>query len=250
MNDLEGKVALVTAGSRGLGSEIVRQLIRDGANVAFTYVSNAEASRHLVDEMRASKKTAMCKAIRANATDFGMAQKVVAQVRAEFGKLDILVCNAGVAREAPIWKMSEEEWDEVIGVTLKGSFNYVRAVSPIFREQGHGKIVLIGSINGLRGRMGTVSYNVAKAGLTGLAKTTASELGRFNVNVNVVAPGFIETPSQEKTPELIRDLVLKESAIKRLATPEDVAPMVIFLCSESSRHVTGQVIKVDGGQYL
>jgi 3-oxoacyl-[acyl-carrier protein] reductase len=111
-------------------------------------------------------------------------------------------------------------------------------------------MVCVGSINGLRGRMGTASYNVAKAGLTGLVKTAASELGQYEVNVNLVAPGFIETPSQANTPELIRDLVLKECAIKRLATPQEIVPVIAFLCGDESRHVTGQTIKVDGGQYL
>ena len=135
-------------------------------------------------------------------------------------------------------------------MTLKGTFNYVRAVAPHFIAQSSGKIVCVGSINGLRGRMGTIGYHAAKAGLVGLVKTAAAELGPHNVNVNLVAPGFVETPSQAHTPELIRDLVLKETALKRLGTPEDIAPVIVFLCSDAARHVTGQVIKVDAGQYL
>ena len=161
-----------------------------------------------------------------------------------------MVCNAGIGRGGRLSQMTEEDWDVVLDITLKGSFNYLRGVAPIFESQEYGKIVCVGSINGLRGRMGSTSYNVAKAGLIGLVKTAASELGRYNINVNLIAPGFIETPSQTNTPELIRDLVLKECAIKRLGQPEDIAPVVTFLCSEGARHITGEVIKVDAGQYL
>ena len=138
----------------------------------------------------------------------------------------------------------------MLGVTLKSCFNYAHAASKGFMENNYGKILCVGSINGLRGRIGSLSYNVAKAGIVGFVKTVASELGRFNVNVNAIAPGFIETDSQTKTPELIRDLVLKECAIKRLAEPEDIAPLVLFLCSDASGHITGQTIKIDAGQYM
>src|SRR5207237_6010155 len=191
-----------------------------------------------------------CSTFQADAGDFALAERVVADTRAQLGGLHILVCNAGMARGGALWKLKEEDWDRVIDVSLKGAFNYIRAAAPSFMEQASGKIVCIGSINGLRGRIGTISYNAAKAGLVGLVKSAASELGRFNVNVNLVAPGFIESPSQANTPELIRDLVLKECVIKRLGTPQDIAPMVVFLCSEAARHVTGQVINVDAGQYL
>jgi 3-oxoacyl-[acyl-carrier protein] reductase len=166
------------------------------------------------------------------------------------GGLHILVCNAGFARATPLWKMTEADWDDVVDVTLKGAFNYLRATAPLFMARKYGKIVCIGSISGLRGRIGTASYNAAKAGLVGLVKTAAAELGAYDVNVNLIAPGFIETPSQEHTPELVRDLVLKECAIKRLGVPSDIASVVVFLCSDAARHVTGQVLKVDAGQYL
>ena len=146
--------------------------------------------------------------------------------------------------------MNEEDWDSVLGVTLKGQFNYIRAVAPEMVHRRKGSIVCIGSINGLRGRMRTASYNAAKSGLIGLVKTAALELGKHGVNVNLVAPGFIETPGQAKTPRHVRDLVLQECAIKRLGTPTDVAPLVVFLASDAARHITGQVIKVDAGQYL
>jgi len=178
------------------------------------------------------------------------AQEVVAEVCATLGGLHILVCGAGIARRAPLAEMSEADWDDVVDVSLKGAFNYVRAAAPVFRAQRYGKIVCVGSINGLRGRPGTASYNAAKAGLVGLVKTAAAELGAYDVNVNLVAPGFIETTTQVDTPRATRDLVLSECAIKRLGTPADVAAPIVFLASDAARHVTGQVLRVDAGQYL
>jgi len=248
MFDLGGQVALVTGAARGLGAELVRQLARAGAEVTFTYLRDEAAAAALADEVGQTGKT--CRAVQADVVGFVRAQEVVTEAVHEHGRLDILVCNAGMARSSALWKMTEDDWDSVLDVSLKGSFNYMRAVAPLFREQRRGKIVCIGSINGLRGRIGTASYNAAKAGLIGLMKTAASELGPFNVNVNLIAPGFIETASQAGTPELIRDLVLKECAIKRLGMPEDIALPVVFLCSDAARHITGQVIKVDAGQYL
>lgn len=248
MPELKGRVALVTAGSRGLGAEVVRQLAGQGADVAFTYVQDARAAKVLAGEVQKSGRK--CLAIKADAGDFKKAQSTVAEVIRRLGRLDILVCNAGIGRGAPIWNMTEADWDDVLEVSLKGAFNYIRWAAPQFMAQDYGKIVCIGSINGLRGRLGTASYNAAKAGLMGLVKTAAAELGRYNVNVNLIAPGFIETPSQVRTPELIRDLVLKECVIKRLGSPQDIVPAVVFLCTDAARHITGQTIKVDAGQYL
>jgi 3-oxoacyl-[acyl-carrier protein] reductase len=243
-----GRVALVTGAARGLGAEIVRDLARQGADVAFTYVKDSAAAKSLVRELEVMGRGAVPFA--ADVKDFDVAGEVVERTIDQLGRLDALICNAGIARSAPVHRMSESDWDDVMNVTLKGAFNYVRAVAPSFIERRGGKIVCIGSINGLRGRVGTLSYNVAKAGLLGLVKTTAQELGRYDVNVNLVAPGFVETDSQEHTSELIRDLVLKECAIKRLGQPGDVAPVVSFLCSDAARHITGSVIKVDAGQYI
>lgn len=248
--DLSGQVALVTAGSRGLGSEIVRDFTRCGAKVAFTYLENHETAEALAKDINEAGDQQRCLAIQANANDFERAHAVVSEVAEKFGAPGILVCSAGIARGGAVWELSEADWDDVIAVSLKGVFNYIHAVAPLMIEASGGKIVVVGSINGLRGRMGSASYNAAKAGLVGLIKTAASEMGRHNVNVNMIAPGFIETTTQVGVPQLIRDLVLKECAIKRLGAPEDIVPLITFLCSEHARHITGQTIKIDAGQYL
>jgi len=248
MISLKDCVTLVTAGSRGLGAEIVRQLAAQGSDVAFTYLQDSAAAGELVAELKGSGRRGV--AIQADAADFSKAQEAVSRVVSELGRIDVLVCSAGIARSAQIWQMDEADWDLVVDVSLKGAFNYIRAVSAPFMKQMSGKIVCVGSINGLRGRAGTVSYNAAKAGLVGLVKTAAAELGEFNVNVNLVAPGFIETTSQTNTPQAVRDRVKQECAIKRLGTPQDIAPLVVFLASDAARHITGQTIKVDAGQYL
>jgi 3-oxoacyl-[acyl-carrier protein] reductase len=245
---LAGRTALVTAGSRGLGSEIARELAVAGANVAVTYASDDQAAAAFVAELDAQGHRAL--AFQADARDFARARDVVREVRTRLDGLDLLVCNAGAARSAPLIDMTEEDWDRSVDTSLKSAFNYIRAAGPGFVAQKYGKIVCVGSINGLRGRLGTAGYNTAKAGLVGLVKTAAAELGPSGINVNLVAPGFIDTPSQRDTPMLIRDLVVKETALGRLGTPEDIAPLIIFLCSDAARHVTGQTIRVDAGQYL
>ncbi|HQK25677.1 MAG TPA: SDR family NAD(P)-dependent oxidoreductase [Synergistaceae bacterium] len=248
MFDFSGKSVLVTGGSRGLGRALVRAFCAAGAAVGFTFRQEKEAAARLQGELE--EGGGRVRAFQADVTSFARAAEVVAELGEAFGEPEVLVCNAGVARSAPIWKMTEEDWDVAVDTSLKGAFNYLRAVAPVFVRRHEGKVLCVGSINGLRGRMGTLSYNVAKAGLVGLVKTAAAELGRYNVNVNAIAPGFIDTESQERTPEIIRDLVLKECAIKRLGTEEDMVPLVLFLCSDLGRHITGQTIRIDAGQYL
>lgn len=245
---VEARIALVTGGSHGLGAEIVRELARGGHDVAFTYLQEKTAAADVVHEVEAIGRKAL--ALEADAADFTKAHDVAAAVQKKLGGLHVLVCNAGFARRGPLWELTEDDWNEVVDVCLKGAFNYIHAVAPIFMKQKHGKIVAIGSINGLRGRKHTASYNAAKAGLVGLMKAAAVELGEYNVNANLVAPGFIETESQTDTPQSVRDLVLSECTIKRLGTPKDIAPIVTFLCSDAARHITGEVVKVDAGQYL
>jgi 3-oxoacyl-[acyl-carrier protein] reductase len=246
--DLDGKVALVTGGSMGIGTAICIDLARNGADVALTYRKHGDEAKTIAEEIKGMGRKAI--AYQVDVSEFEAAQKLVSDVIDEFGHLDILVNNAGMNWDGVIWKMTEEQWDTVMRVDLKGTFNFIRAVSPVFREQNSGKIVNITSINGRRGRFGQSNYTAAKAGAIALTKTVAKELGRSRVNVNAVAPGLIETDMIASMPEDFKDKSKAETVFNALGKPEDVAFLVTFLCSEKSRHITGEVIKVDGGQYI
>jgi 3-oxoacyl-[acyl-carrier protein] reductase len=246
--ELEGKAAIVTGGTRGIGRAIVLDLAANGADVALNYRHSADLAQELAGTIRRMGRRALI--FQADVSSFADAQAMVQEVLGEFGRLDILVNNAGMNWDGVVWKMTEEQWDRVIEVDLKGTFNYTRAVTPIFREQGSGKIVNITSINGLRGKFGQTNYSAAKAGVIGFTKACARELGRYNVNVNAVAPGLIETEMVKEAPEKVREMALAEIVLGRLGLPEEVAYVVTFLCTERARHITGQVIQVDGGQYI
>ncbi len=245
---LKGKTAIVTGGSLGIGSAIAVALGREGANVALNYRKHSEEAERVAGEVEAAGGKGL--AVQADVSSFDDAQAMVARVREAFGGLDILVNNAGVNRDRTIWKMSEEEWDTVIAINLKGYFNYIRAAAPVFKEQKSGKIVNVTSINGLRGKFGQANYSASKAGIIGLTKAVAKELGAFSVNVNAVAPGLIETEMMKNAPDKVKQMALAEIVLGRLGQPEEVAEVVAFLCSEKARHITGEVINVSGGQYI
>jgi 3-oxoacyl-[acyl-carrier protein] reductase len=246
--DLKGKVAIVTGGSMGIGHAIALDLAAHGADVAINYRKHADEANAVVAEIEKMGRRGL--AVQADVASFVDAQRMVDAVREKFGRLDVLVNNAGVNRDGVVWKMTESQWDEVLDTNLKGYFNYIRAAAPIFKEQGAGKIVNITSINGLRGKFGQSNYSAAKAGIVGLTKAIARELGKFSVNVNAVAPGLIETDMMKEAPQDVKDKALAEIVLGRLGTPEEVAHVVTFLCSDLARHITGEVIKVDGGQYI
>jgi 3-oxoacyl-[acyl-carrier protein] reductase len=246
--DLTGKNAIVTGASLGIGSAIALDLAKNGANVAINYRKHDTEANALCDEIR--KLGCKALAVKADVASFKDAQAMVDTVVKGFGRVDILVNNAGVNRDAVIWKMTEEQWDETLDINLKGYFNYIRAVAPLFKEQGSGKIVNITSINGMRGKFGQSNYCAAKAGIIGLTKTVARELAKYNVNCNAVAPGLIETEMMKAAPDEVKQKALAEIILGRLGMPEEVASVVTFLCTEKARHVTGEVLKVDGGQYL
>jgi 3-oxoacyl-[acyl-carrier protein] reductase len=246
--NLEGRAALVTGGRRGIGAAIVTALAREGCDVAIVDREIDEGTAGVLRVVEQAGRRAQ--AVQADVRDFAGAEGVVSEVVDAFGRLDILVCNAGINRDAVAWKMSEAQWDEVIAVNLKGYFNYNRAAALIFKDRRAGKIVNIASINGLRGKHAQTNYSASKGGEIALTKALARELGKFNVNVNVVAPGMVMTDmARALAPEYLEQ-ALDESALGRLASPEDCANVVVFLCSDRARHITGEVIKVDGGQYM
>ncbi len=245
---LEGKKAIVPGGSHGIGAAIARELGRQGASVAINYRKHDAEAKQVAADIDAAGGKGL--AIKADVASFDDAQAMVDQVAEKFGGLDILVNNAGINRDGVIWKMTEEQWDQVLDINLKGYFNYCRAAVPIFREQKSGKIINVTSINGLRGKFGQTNYSASKAGIIGLTKALARELGRSSVNVNAVAPGLIETDMMKDAPEKVLDAALAEIVLGRLGKPEEVAAVIAFLCSEAARHITGQVLQVDGGQYI
>jgi 3-oxoacyl-[acyl-carrier protein] reductase len=245
---LNGKSAIVTGGSLGIGTAISLKLAEFGANVALNYRKHKDEAEEVAKKIQAMDKKGL--AVQADVSSFADAEKMVQTVKEEFGGLDILVNNAGINWDGVIWKMSEEQWDKVIDVNLKGYFNYIRAIAPIFREQQSGKIVNVTSINGIRGKFGQTNYSASKAGIIGLTKSVARELGKYGINVNSVAPGLIETEMIKNAPENVRQMALDEIVLKRIGQPEEVANVIVFLCTDLARHVTGEVIKVDGGQYI
>jgi len=248
MGLLQDKIALVTGGSRGIGRAIALDLAAEGADIVFTFHENQGKAQQVVDAILGMGRRAL--AIQADVTDFVKAQQVVDQVVTVWSQLDILVNNAGIHQNEPIWAMDEGMWDRVLDANLKGTFNYIRAVAPLFRQQRAGKIVTIASIHGLRGREAGPNYSAAKAGVIGLSKSVARDLGPYGVNVNVVAPGIIETDMVRALPSDIKDGFVAQIVLGKIGQPEDVAYMVTYLCSDKARHLTGEVIKVDGGQYI
>lgn len=245
---LEGKSAIVTGGSLGIGRSVAVELAREGANVAVNYRRHDDEANQVVAEIEQLGRKGL--AVKADVSSYADAEAMVARVQEAFGGFDILVCNAGITWDGVIWKMSEQQWDSVIGVNLKGYFNYNKAAATAFMDQKYGKIVNISSINGIRGKFAQSNYAASKGGEIAMSKSLAKELGKFNINVNVVAPGMVLTDMMEKIPAEFKNAALSETVLGRFATPEDVAELVCFLCSDRSRHITGEVIKIDGGQYI
>jgi len=245
---LKGKSAIVTGGSMGIGTAVALTLAKEGCNVAINYRRHDAEAKEVVRQVEEMGQKGL--AVQADVSSHADAQNMVQTVIKEFGGLDIMVCNAGINWDGVIWKMSEEQWDAVINVNLKGYFNYNKAAAQVFKDQKGGKIVNVSSINGLRGKFGQANYAASKGGEIAMSKTLAKELGKFNVNVNVVAPGMVMTEMAKAIPAEFLNAAIDETVVGRIATPEDCANVVAFLCSDCSRHVTGEVIKIDGGQYI
>ena len=245
MKLLEGKVAIITGASRGIGSGIAKVFAEQGANVAFTYSSSVESAMALESELNALGIKA--KGYKSNAADFNEAQKLVDDVIAEFGTIDVLINNAGITKDNLLMRMSEEDFDKVIEINLKSVFNMTKAVQKIMLKNRKGSIVNMSSVVGVKGNAGQANYAASKAGMIGFTKSIALELGSRNIRCNAIAPGFIET---EMTAKLNEDVVKgwrEAIPLKRGGSPEDVANVCVFLGSEMSAYVTGQVINVDGG---
>ena len=245
MKLLEGKVAIITGASRGIGSGIAKVFAEQGANVAFTYSSSVESALALENELNALGIKA--KGYKSNAADSDEAQKLVDDVIAEFGTIDVLINNAGITKDNLLMRMSEEDFDKVIEINLKSVFNMTKAVQKIMLKNRKGSIVNMSSVVGVKGNAGQANYAASKAGMIGFTKSIALELGSRNIRCNAIAPGFIET---EMTAKLNEDVVKgwrEAIPLKRGGTPEDVANVCVFLASDMSAYVTGQVINVDGG---
>lgn len=241
---LLGKLALITGGARGIGKSISLRLAEEGATVAIVDILQ-EVAEETANEFKANGFEAA--AFSANVAKMDDATDTIKAVVEKFGKIDILVNNAGITRDTLIMRMSEEDWDAVIDVNLKGTFNFTKAVARPMMKARSGKIVNIASVVGRMGNAGQANYSASKAGVIGLTKTTAKEFSSRNIQVNAVAPGYIKTDMTEKLSENARDAFLDVIPLHRAGTPEDVAGVVYFLSSSDSDYVTGQVINIDGG---
>jgi 3-oxoacyl-[acyl-carrier protein] reductase len=245
MKALEGKIALITGASKGIGRAITHTFAAHGAHVAFTYLSSVEQGESLVSELKA--KGVEARGYRSDASNYEAAQKLIIDVIRDFGKLDILINNAGITRDNLLMRMSESQWDEIMEINLKSCFNTVKAAFRPLMKQRSGSIINMSSVVGIKGNMGQANYAASKAGIIGFSKSVALELGSRGIRCNVVAPGFIETEMtaglDEKVVQTWRDAI----PLKRGGSPEDVANACVFLASDSSTYITGQVLQVNGG---
>ncbi len=244
MKLLEDKVALITGAARGIGKAIALQYAAEGCHIAFTDLEANEASAETLQELQALGITARFYA--SNAADFEAAHEVVKQVHADFGKIDILVNNAGITRDGLLMRMSEEQWDSVLSINLKSAFNYIHACTPIMIRQKGGSIISLSSVVGVSGNAGQANYSASKAGIIGLTKSTAKELGSRGIRANAIAPGYIITDMTAKLTEEQRAAFLTIIPMKRGGTPEEVAKVALFLASDLSSYVSGQVIHCCG----
>ncbi|MCX8029643.1 MAG: 3-oxoacyl-[acyl-carrier-protein] reductase [Brevinematales bacterium] len=248
MNDLKGKVALVTGASRGIGRSIAEKLASFGVNLAITS-TKAETSQSVAREIE-DRYGVKVKGFVLNVANLNEFSNVVDEVVKEFGRIDILVNNAGITKDTLIIRMKEEEWDEVINTNLKGVFNGCKVVSRYMLKQQYGKIINISSVVGIMGNAGQVNYSASKGGVIALTKSLAKELASRNINVNAVAPGYIDTDMTRVLPDNIKQEVLKLIPLGRMGQPDDVANVVAFLASDMSSYITGQTIIVDGGMVM
>lgn len=248
MKMLEGKTALITGAARGIGKGIALKFASEGADIAFTDLKIDENAEQTVKEIEALG--VKCKAYASNAADFADTEKVVGEVKKDFGHIDILVNNAGITRDGLMLRMTEAQWDMVINVNLKSAFNFIHAVLPIMMRQKSGSIINMASVVGVHGNAGQCNYASSKAGLIALAKSIAQEVGSRGIRANAIAPGFIETAMTAALPDEVREEWCKKIPLRRGGKVEDIANVATFLASDMSGYVTGQVIQVDGGMNM
>ena len=245
MKLLEGKTALITGASKGIGRTIAAKFAEHGANVAFTYLSSVEKGQALEQELQAHGT--QVKGYRSDASKFDEADKLVTDVVADFGKLDIVVNNAGITKDGLLMRMTEEQWDDVLNVNLKSIFNITKAASRVMMKARQGVFINMSSVVGVQGNAGQANYAASKAGIIGFSKSVAKELGSRNIRTNVVAPGFIKTEMTEVLDPKVVEGWTQNIPLKRAGETVDVANTCVFLASDLSAYVTGQVIAVDGG---
>ncbi|MEW5928762.1 MAG: SDR family NAD(P)-dependent oxidoreductase [Gemmatimonadota bacterium] len=254
-SSLRGRVAIVTGGATGIGRAIVLELARHGVHVAFNYFSYDETGEMAHEAEKTAREVAQlevrCHYRECDVRDSEAVGRFVDDVLERMGGLHILVNNAGIGRDGALWRLSDEKWRTVLDTNLTGAFHMIRAVAPHFRRHNDGKIVNVSSVHGIRSEFGLANYSASKAGVLGLTRSAALELGPSNVNVNAVAPGYIRTTRLTSgVPAEILDSARERAVLGRLGDPQDVANVVVFLCSELARHITGTVIPVDGGHLL
>ena len=248
MGLLTGKTALITGAARGIGKAVAIKFAQEGANIAFTdlvlnddMAAGLEATRKEIEAIGVK-----CNAYAGNAADFAETEAVVAKIKEDFGSIDVLVNNAGITKDGLMLRMSEQQWDQVLAVNLKSAFNFIHACAPIMLRQRGGSIINMSSVVGVHGNAGQCNYSASKAGLIGLAKSIAKEMGPRGIRVNCIAPGFIMSDMTAALPEEVREQWMKTIPLRRGGTPEDVANVALFLGSELSSYVSGQVIHVCG----
>ena len=245
MGLLDGKVALVTGGSRGIGKAIALKFASEGADVVFTYLSNKAAAEQTEQEL--GQFGHRVKAYASDASSFESAHELVKQVIEDFSRIDILVNNAGITRDTLLMRMTEQQWDEVLNGNLKSAFNFTHAVVPLMARQRAGSIISLSSVVGIAGNAGQANYAASKAGIIALSTSVAKEMGSRNVRCNCIAPGFIDTDMTSSLPEELRKEWAQTIPLRRCGTPEEVANVALFLASDLSSYVTGQVIHCCGG---
>ncbi len=244
---LENKVALVTGGGRGIGKQIALTLAQEGANIVIWDVNLQEAEKACLEIQTLGRKTL---STQVDVTNYNQVEEAINKILDKFTKVDILVNNAGITKDNLLLRMSQQDWDAVLGVNLKGTFNCIRAVSRVMIKQRSGKIVNIASIIGIIGNAGQANYSASKAGIIALTKTAAKELASRSINVNAIAPGFIQTDMTAKLTEEVKEKMLAAIPLAKMGSPSDVANVCLFLASKEADYITGQTIVVDGGMVM